>query len=65
MRAITAVIGGIIAGLGLGGGAAAIIESLGVNHGGSTIPIVISGLGLGLGIGLLVASVVQGQVRSD
>jgi hypothetical protein len=58
---MSAIIGGILAGLGLGGGTAAIIESLGANQGASTIPIVIAGLGLGLGVGLLVASTVRSE----
>jgi hypothetical protein len=40
-------------GLGVGGGAAAVIES--VTSGASTVPVVISGMAFGLGIGLIVA----------
>jgi len=58
-RRWTAVIGGLLAGLGLGGAAAAVIESLGANVGASTVPIVIAGLGLGLGVGMMVASTVD------
>ena len=53
------IVGGLLVGLGLGGGVAAVIES--VTSGASTVPIVISGLAFGLGIGLMLASV----TRSD
>ena len=52
-RTILAIVGGLLVGLGIGGGAAAIVES--VTTAASTVPIVISGVGLGLGIGLIVA----------
>jgi hypothetical protein len=62
MRAITAVIGGLFAGLGLGGGVAAIFNL--VQGGDGTIPVIWAGLSLGLGVGLMVASAVhQAQVR--
>jgi hypothetical protein len=59
-RRILAIVGGLLAGLGLGGIAAAIIEALGVNDGASTVPVVIAGLALGLGVGLIVAAVIRG-----
>jgi hypothetical protein len=63
MRAMVAVVGGIIAGLGLGGGAAAIIECVGADHA-PVPPVIVAGLGLRLGVGMLVASAVSGQARS-
>jgi hypothetical protein len=62
MRSITAVIGGLFAGLGLGGGVAAIFNLVQSDDG--TIPVIWAGLSLGLGVGLMVASVVhQAQVQ--
>jgi hypothetical protein len=49
-----AIIGGAIAGLGLGGLTGSTIVSLGI--GGIIQPILIAGLGFGLGAGMLLAS---------
>ena len=51
-----AIIGGLIAGLGLAGLSASIIESLGVGWSAPVEPILIAGLGFGLGAGLMLAS---------
>jgi hypothetical protein len=53
VKALLGILGGLLVGLGVGGGAAAVIES--VTSGASTVPIVISGMAFGLGIGLIVA----------
>jgi hypothetical protein len=63
MRQLTAIIGGILAGLGLGGGVAAVIESLAANQGASTVPVVIAGTALGMGVGLMVAALVRNVAR--
>jgi uncharacterized membrane protein len=62
---IAAIVGGVLVGLGIGGGVAAVIESLGLNQGSSTAPIVIAGLGLGLGIGLLAAAFTEALSRAS
>ncbi len=55
-RRATAIVGGLLVGLGLGGGAAAVMECMGLNQYSSVAPVVLAGLGFGLGIGLLVAA---------
>jgi hypothetical protein len=52
-EALLGILGGLLVGLGVGGGAAAVIGS--VTSGASTVPVVISGMAFGLGIGLIVA----------
>lgn len=51
-----AIIGGLIAGLGLAGLAISIIARLGAGWGAPGEPILIAGLGLGLGAGMMLAS---------
>jgi hypothetical protein len=56
-RRIFAVVGGVFFGLVLGGGAAALVESL--KNGATTVPLLISGLASGLGLRMVGASLVR------